>query len=112
MSQNRSSFHLGRRILATIAILVGFKIFTAGSSLYMDPLNELRKLVLPHNPQQLELFGTDLPYELVNEYFVKLVGALFILAGVLIFNEKRRLGSTLLITAVVFSIMTRSNPWL
>lgn len=109
---NRSSFHLGRRILASIAILVGIKIFTAGLTLYDDPLNQLRKLVLPHNPTNFEAFGQIVPYEQLNEYIVKTIGALFILAGVLIMINRKNFGSALLIIAVVFQFGTRLNPFL
>ena len=109
---SRTSFHLGRRLLACLAIVVGFKIFTAGITLYDDPLNHLRKLVLPHGPATFEAFGQNITFEQLNEYIVKTLGALFMIAGILIMINRKCLGPTILIVAVLFTVSTRGNPWL
>ena len=109
---NRTSFHLGRRILACLAIVIGFKIFTAGLTLYEDPLSKLRKLVLPHGPASLDVFGQNVTFEQLNEYIVKTLGSLFMIAGILIFINRKYLGASFLIVAVLFTVSTRGNPWL
>ncbi len=107
---SRSTFHIGRLILASLMLLHGLQTFTTGDQHLLEPLHALRHKYIPASTTQSKAFGLEISYDLFFVYAIKALAALQLLAGLLILLNRKCMGSTLIILTVLVTVLLKDCP--
>ena len=112
MARKHYVFHVGRLILAFALIAMGCFIYMNGVHVYDKYLHAVRKMFLPDSYGSQTALSTQITYDQLNQYLIKFDGILFVLSGLLIAFNKRKVGALLLFIALAFVLATKDNPFI